>query len=121
LLVEIDRDDGLVRIAVEADRRNPPDRHARALHGRARLEPADIVELELDRVGCLERQRAHVAGLQREKQQRHETQHHEQADPEVESSLFHRHPKVNPPRRRRSPPRAASDAPRAGNVPRSLS
>ena len=88
LLVDIDRDQRLIRVLVEADRVDAAHRHARALHRRTRLQSADIVELQLDRVGRLKRQRTHVAGLQREKQQRHETQHHEEADPEVESRVF---------------------------------
>ncbi|MGN8554519.1 UNVERIFIED_CONTAM: superoxide dismutase family protein, partial [Microbacterium sp. SLM126] len=65
------------------------DHHAGALDRRARLEPADVVELRGHRVGFLERQAAHVPGLQRQEQQGRKAQHHEQPHPVVERIFLH--------------------------------
>src|SRR5260221_251521 len=89
LVAEIDGNDGLVGLVVEADVGDAPDHDAGALHRRAHLEAADVAELGLYLVHLRGRERSEVADLQGEEQEPRDAGDDEGPDPEVNGRAVH--------------------------------
>ena len=74
-------DVGLVGFVIESDVFDPPDDDPGAFDRGARLQAADIVELRSDFVRRVEVQGEQIGRFKGEKQHRHDSDQHEQADP----------------------------------------
>src|SRR5688500_17817842 len=95
---------------VEPDRRHAPDDDPCALHRRARLQSADVVEIGIDRVAlAAETDARDVADFHGEHQQRSDTGADEESDPQVEFGAIHQIPRNMNEVSRKSRPSIASD------------